>query len=185
MKKIFVLALIFTSLSAYSQMLNEYGCDCKSIKYTTSFNTVSNGEFCMIPYLDENMPEVSRNSKLILFDKKFGNKILNLEMMGVYGAYISDNDSLIAFYHISEGHPWVEIYNLQTLIITDTVAMKAELNPYPGNLSVEGWRGKRLLVNADINLLIKNDGNAMTDKDILDKNKDYFYDITTGKYSER
>ena len=83
-----------------------------------------------------------------------------------------------------EGHPWIEIYDLQSVIDSNKLNLVAEINPYPGYVSIVGWKKQKLIVNSNANLLLKNIDKDSVDFELSEKGKKFHFYLKNQKYCE-
>ncbi len=58
----------------------------------------------------------------------------------------------LAVLSVGEGHPILEVVDLQTLLTTHEYQVEVTINPYPGTINIAGWRDSMLLVTSDMPL---------------------------------
>ncbi len=77
--------------------------------------------------------------------------------VGAMGAQISSfsfspSGRIMAVESSGEGHPLLDIYNTAGLAADNDIDYLGTLDPYPGWVSVAGWEGDDLLLEADVPL---------------------------------
>lgn len=98
---------------------------------------------------------------------------------------ISPDYKYIAVTVTMEGHPWIDVYDLHSIIYSNNLKIVATLNPYPGIIGLVGWQQQKLIVYSNANLILKNSHKNSTDFELFDKNKKYYYDIENKLYAEK
>jgi len=122
-------------------------------------------------------------SSLYLLNKENGNRLLYDGLTGVYDLRTSEKSSYTAILTVGEGHPWIEIINTQFLIDHHEYRPIAEIQPYPGNVSIVKWiDDDHLLLESDIDLSVKNEGKALEEKNLLSKNRKFVFDVKTKRF---
>jgi len=84
-----------------------------------------------------------------------------------YEVSISPDSKYIALYFVAEGHPWIEVYDLQWLINKKELKLLKDLNPYPGIVNIVKWKKNQLVLESDVNLLRMNDGHDLIFDDMM------------------
>ncbi len=73
---------------------------------------------------------------------------------------ISPNDRYIAIVSVGEGHLVLQIFDLKEILNSYEYYEEKKftqigfINPYPGYISIESWRGENIIVSSDIPLNI-------------------------------
>lgn len=71
---------------------------------------------------------------------------------------ISPDDHWIAVMAVGEGHPIIEVYDLQAVLHDDDVSAEKKsvqsllIDPYPGYVQMMTWQGDQLIVSSDVAL---------------------------------
>lgn len=77
----------------------------------------------------------------------------------VYQLMASPNYKYLAILSAGEGHPLIEIIELQTLRDQKKYTILHEIDPYPGTVWISAWENQRLIVESDVPLTLrKKDG---------------------------
>ncbi len=61
----------------------------------------------------------------------------------------SPSGRFLAVVSVGEGHPILEVFELRPILAGESAEALVEINPYPGVLSLEGWRKNSLLFYSD------------------------------------
>ena len=180
---ILIISLSFQATAQKTIELSKYNCFTALVKYAIEGQN-NEGLLLFVNYEAPDMPAL-RLSNVYLLNKNGQ----NVQLVGDSNAFTSINDiqvsansKYIALFMVGEGHPWIEIYDLQRLINERKQELLTDLNPYPGNINLVAWKNNELIVESDINLMLKNDDKDLTDTDIFDKMKKYAFDLNTMKY---
>ena len=106
--------------------------------------------------------------------------------MGIYDVHVSPDSRYIAFSVSGEGHPWVEIYELQPLIQENKTVYLADLQPYPGYIEVVGWEEDWILFKSDLPFDRKfaNDS-TLTYESLQDPPATYRYHVVSKKLEKQ
>jgi len=190
-KKIKTIALLLVMMFSYhafaqnSVDISKYNCQSTPIKYTID-GEESEGILVFINHKDRETPVLQYSDVYVL--NKNGQNIRitgdSVQFISVYDMKVSKSSKYLATYNVGEGHPWIEIYDLQKIISEEKQNHLSDINPYPGNVELIGWQNDNLIVESDINLLPKNDGKDLSDKDMFEKNRKYLYSIVDKKFKE-
>ncbi len=180
-----VMILIFQSFAQTTIDISKYNCLSAPIKYTVE-GEQKEGLLFFVNYKDRETPVLQYSNAYIL--NKNGQNIQiagdSTAFTSVYEMKVSKNSMYLAVYMVGEGHPWIEIYDLQKMINVQKQDMIADINPYPGNIDLIGWQNESLIIESDINLLLKNENKDLSDKDIFAKPKKYLFSLSDKKYKE-
>lgn len=65
---------------------------------------------------------------------------------------VSPDRRWLAVVSVGEGHPFLEVVDLQALLAGQGYKALTTINPYPGTINLEGWTGTALLVTSDMPL---------------------------------
>jgi hypothetical protein len=163
--------------------LSLFNCHIASVKYLDE-GQLKQGQIVFINYRDSEMPAL-QCSDVYLLNKTHENIKITSDSTIFYNVYdmkVSENNKYIALFMVSEGHPWIEIYDFQKLIQKKKTEMLADINPYPGNVSLLKWVKNDLLVESDINLCLKNENKDLNEETISEKNVNFLFNIETKKY---
>jgi len=165
--------------------LADYECITKQIKFESE-GIVYDGVLMFVSYSYKEMPLDLTN--VYLLSKEHQNVQLlgdTAAFIGLYDISVSDDFLYLAVFFVAEGHPWIEIYDLQALINSGDKKLLAELNPYPGVINMVGWEGKKLLVESDVNLLHKNLNKQIYESDMFETNKRFYFDMTNKLFQQK
>ena len=73
-------------------------------------------------------------------------------MLHVADLVPSPDGRWLAVLSVGEGHPILEVVDLQQLLTTHEYRALATINPYPGTINIEHWTSDALLVTSDMPL---------------------------------
>lgn len=103
------------------------------------------------------------------------------ELASCYDMSVSPNSKYLALYFVGEGHPWIEIYDLQWLLANKEYKLLKEINPYPGNVYFLKWKKNKLILESDIDLLKLQNGEPATELLLLETTRKYILHMNTLK----
>lgn len=189
--KIIFLLVIPTLIFATSCGLNSYLVEKKTrnsviSEYNSFFvpinyfieNNPHKGALLFVSYSDNEIPLHYTN--VYLLKKNF----LSIQLLSdtnaltnVYEFCISPDSKYLSVTIAMEGHPWIDIYDIQQLIDSNQAKIVTQINPYPGYISIVGWQKDRLIIKSDANLLLKNIDRDSTDYELSEKANVFYYDI--------
>ncbi|MCU0448564.1 MAG: hypothetical protein MUC97_01810 [Bernardetiaceae bacterium] len=87
-----------------------------------------------------------------------------------------------------EGHPWLEVFSVDSLLATRRYDYRNahDLNPYPGGVELLGWRGSRLTFTSEMPFDSLASDTARFDMEQFERNegqyKRFYYDPATRKF---
>ncbi len=165
--------------------LEAYNCFSVSIKYDIE-GEQREGTLLFVSHSDREMP--LRFTNVYLLSKSDRNFQLvgdTAALTNVYDVSVSPDYRYLAVSVVGEGHPWIEIYDLQMLIHFSEVKLLAELNPYPGSIRVVGWESAKLVVESDADLLLKNEEGQIAFGDLFESSRKFYFDLSSKKYSKK
>lgn len=184
---IILFAIFSNPFFAQSQInLTDYNCDTIPISYFAD-GEQSEGILLFVNHYDREI-SLLQYTNIYLLSKTGQNRQLvgdTNALTGAYGFFGSPDKKYVAVFKVAEGHPWIEIYDLQKLINTSELVLITYLQPYPGSIDIVGWQnGEKLIIDSDINLLLKNENKEISEYDMLEKSKRFSYDIVNNIYAE-
>jgi hypothetical protein len=92
----------------------------------------------------------------------------------------SPGSTYLAVHSVGEGHPMVEVIDLEKLRQQGKYVVLHLIDPYPGTVWIVRWEGLRLIVSSDMPLpQRKQDGRVDADL-MLPKNEEFYLDVETG-----
>jgi hypothetical protein len=171
--------------------IEEYNCLTDFVNYNINGENTEG----LLLYITHQDPDVYPNqqySNVYLLNKSG----LNLQLVcdseafyNVYNMQVSENCKYVAHLCYGEGNAWIDIYDLQELINTKRQVMVAYINPYPGNVEMVGWQNNLLIVESDIDLVMKQEKHLPDSYDLIDelelKNpKKYSFNVKTKKIED-
>jgi hypothetical protein len=96
----------------------------------------------------------------------------------------SPDGKYLAVLSVGEGHPILEIVDLQTLRTQKKYMVLKELNPYPGIIYIQQWQPGQLIVESDMPLNLKKKNENFDLDQQLKEVKPFSINITTGTIKE-
>jgi len=180
--------LLFSNQIQAQKSLNLASLNCYSapVQYTID-GQLKQGQIVFINYNDPEMPAL-QFSDVYLLNKNRENRKLTNDSNAFYSVYdmkVSENHKYIALLMVGEGHPWIEIYDLQKLISEQKQELIADINPYPGNINMLKWYNNELFVESDINLTLKNENKELGEENISEIFSKFIFNVETKKYKKK
>jgi len=180
-----VLLFSFQSFAQTTIDISKYNCMQAPIRYIVE-GEQKEGLLFFVNHKDREIPVLQYSDVYIL--NKNGQNIRitgdSISFASVYDMKVSKNSKYLAVYMVGEGHPWIEIYDLQKMINEQKQELITDINPYPGNAALIGWQNDNIIIESDINLLLKNENKDLSDTDIFDKTKKFLFNLNDKKYKE-
>lgn len=181
----FVIFYLLLTLSGVSQInFEEYNCYMSPISYKWR-GEPAKGILCWMVYKDTSLYFLNYSLVMVL-DREHGNLMVSADTnrlpINVYDVKISQDSRYAALLEVGEGHPWIEILDLQNLIDTGEAEIVANLNPYPGGIDILHWEAGKLWVETDIDLSKKNQHLDLVDTDISEERLIFSFDPQTGLF---
>jgi len=97
----------------------------------------------------------------------------------------SPDGKYLAVCSVGEGHPMIEIIDLNTLCTEGKFNTLQFIDPYPGTASIGKWNGSKLVLLSDMPLTRRNpEDGRVPDGETLHAVKTFCLDMTTGKTEE-
>ena len=62
----------------------------------------------------------------------------------------SEDGRYLAVYSVAEGHTLIELIDLQQLVQSKIYKIVQRIDPYPGHVELDGWKGGQLYVKSDM-----------------------------------
>ena len=186
-KLLIFIFLIATEQSLSAQRtsnLDKYNCFIESVKFTLN-SEFNEGLLMFVNYKDTDNSIIQYSDVYLLTQNNINLLIMgaNAALTSVYGIDASPDSKYLAIYSIGEGHPWIEVIDLQKFIANRQYDVIAEVQPYPGGVELIGWKNNLLIVESDINLLKKNNNEDFTETDLSEKWKKYSFDFKNKKFT--
>lgn len=97
---------------------------------------------------------------------------------------VSPDEKWLAILSVGEGHPQLSVVSLPQVISGKAKKELALIDPYPGYVKLEGWRGQKVLVESDVPLDLKRENNAPYPDPVGDKTFHFLFDPQTRQYSK-
>lgn len=114
-----------------------------------------------------------------IMDKSNGKSLIGYDFSmfnSIFQMTVSPDEKYLAILSAGEGHPVVEILDLQKLLKNKEYKKLAELNPYPGYISIKKWQKNKLIIESDAMLTEK-----ASKKSILNKSATFVLSMSTLK----
>jgi len=186
LKLLFLFIAIFLVHYSFAQSkidLSKHNCYSATVKYQIDGDQ-QEGILMFINYRDSEGSGFNYATAFVLGKGGQNYKIIDdsLAFTGVYDIKVSENQKYLAIFKVGEGHPWIEIYDLQKLITQKVQDFICDVNPYPGNINMIGWQNNLLIIESDMDFLLKNDNKELSDKDLDTKFKKYSFNLTDKKF---
>jgi hypothetical protein len=93
----------------------------------------------------------------------------------------SPDNRHLAVLSVGEGHPILEVIDLEKLRLQSKYVVLQEIDPYPGTVSIDGWDGSYLIVNSNVPLTLRNEDGRVDPALILPKDEAFSLDVATGE----
>jgi len=183
--KIALFCILITQIAVAQQniSLKNFNCFSASVKFAAK-GELFDGILLFVNCKDS-IQEPNRFAEIIFLNKNGTNTLLagrDNFITGVYDIKASVDSKYLALYIVSEGHSWIEIIDLQKFIIQSIYDVIAEIQPYPGNVDLIGWKTDKLQIESDINLILKNDNKELNENHLFEKRKKFLFDVQSKKY---
>jgi len=165
--------------------ISKYNCFTAPVKYLAE-DGVQEGVLLFVRHNDLEFHALHYTNVYLLGKDGRNFKIVpdSSAFVSVYDVKVSENSKYLALMMVGEGHPWIEIYDLQKLISESKQELIADINPYPGNLNIIGWKNNILMFESDINFLLKNENKSFSDTDIFEKFSKFSFNPVDNKFKE-
>jgi hypothetical protein len=112
-------------------------------------------------------------------NREIGNNLSQLAE--VHHLSLSPGGKYLAVLSVGEGHPVIEVIDMQKLRDKYEYTTLHVLDPYPGVMTIDRWEGSKLLIDSNVPLnLRKEDGRVDPDL-LLPETKKFSLDVLTGK----
>ncbi|MEZ5671323.1 MAG: hypothetical protein R3E08_02675 [Thiotrichaceae bacterium] len=92
------------------------------------------------------------DSQWLVINQTGDNRVLTQQpqsMSWVYDFLISPSQQWLAMISVGEGHPIIDIIELTAFLDNKPPKNLISVNPYPGSIHLDKWRGNRLMVSSD------------------------------------
>ena len=107
--------------------------------------TLATADICVINTRDNGAEWFKVNQNDIYHDKLEPPQ----SMSYVSGLQVSPSGKLLAVMSVGEGHPILDIINVEALLSDQPADSLFSLNPYPGWVNMENWQGEQLIITSD------------------------------------
>lgn len=178
------LTMLFQSVAQKTINTSLHNCFSAPVKYTIE-GQGKQGILIFINYNHIDMPALQYSDAFILTKNRENIRITNDSCLftNICGIKVSEDNKYIALFMVGEGHPWIEIYDLQKLISERKQVLIATINPYPGYVKMLKWKNDFLLLESDVNLLLLNENKDLTETENFEKSRKFRFNIQDKKYS--
>lgn len=155
---ILLLAITFYQPQAFTQ--NNTPIKEKLCSFTEKINFASEQYRLKVTVFQENSNDgLSMWSEWVISSPR-GYKKLNCDlssMIQVSEIKASPNGQYLAIISVGEGHPILDIVDLQALLINQECKTITTINPYPGTVNIEKWKNNELIITSSTLLTHKID----------------------------
>jgi len=93
----------------------------------------------------------------------------------------SPDNRYLAVLSVGEGHPMVEVIDLEKLRLQSKYAVLQTIDPYPGTVSIDRWDGAHLIVNSNAPLTQRKEDGRVDPDLMLPKDEAFSLDVATGE----
>jgi len=93
----------------------------------------------------------------------------------------SPDNKHLAVLSVGEGHPILEVIDLEKLRLQSKYVVLQEIDPYPGTVSIDRWDGSYLIVNSNVPLTQRKEDGRVDPDHILPKDETFSLDVATGE----
>ena len=178
------LTMIYHTVAQKSINMSLHNCFSAPIKYTVE-GKLKKGILIFINYNDVDMPALQYSDVYLLTKNSENTKTTSDSCIytNIYNIEVSENSLYLALFKVGEGHPWIEIYDLQILISEQKQLLIATINPYPGYVNMLKWKGDFLIIESDVNLLLINENKDLAKTENFDNVKKFKFNIQDKKFS--
>ena len=97
----------------------------------------------------------------------------------------SPDNRHLAVLSVGEGHPMVEVIDLEKLRLQSKYVVLQEIDPYPGTVSIDRWDGSYLIVYSNVPFTLRNEDGRVDPDLILPKDEAFSLDVATGEIKSR
>jgi hypothetical protein len=93
----------------------------------------------------------------------------------------STDNKYLAVLSVGEGHPIVEVIDLEKFRLQSKYVVLQEIDPYPGTVSIDRWDGSYLIVNSNMPLTLRKEDGRVDPDHLLPKDETFSLDVATGE----
>ncbi len=93
----------------------------------------------------------------------------------------SPDNRHLAVLSVGEGHPILEVIDLEKLRLQSKYVVLQQIDPYPGTVSIDRWDGSYLIVNSNMPLTLRKEDGRVDPDLILPKDEAFSLDVATGE----
>ncbi len=93
----------------------------------------------------------------------------------------SPDNRYLAVLSVGEGHPMVEVIDLEKLRLQSKYVVLQTIDPYPGTVSIDRWDGAHLIVSSNAPLTQRREDGRVDPDLILPKDEAFSLDVATGE----
>lgn len=186
-KKLFILTLLGLLVRAQQTQAQHQNSSIKYLKVSYQQNgTPAQGELLFVNHSDSETPMLQYTTVFFIHAEGYIH-LLTPDSSLWFGAYtfeLSPDSKHLKVGYVAEGHPWLEIIDIQKLISKRVYYKVAELNPYAGYYSDLGWtKAGKVLLKSEYNLELLNTKQQLEFEDTLDTETRFLFDVETQKIS--
>ncbi len=179
---ILCLSLSLPSIALYADCSGKAGVTLKQVREkNVVVREIGNNEIIVVIMIRE---EASSHWFLLSEEgnRKLGNDLCAFHQLDSLSA--SPAGEYLAVMSVGEGHPMVEVVDLKLLRQKGKYNVLHEINPYPGTISIEEWRGNQLILSSDVPLDQLKKNKSINVDALSPKAKRFLLDIKTGKITK-
>lgn len=93
----------------------------------------------------------------------------------------SPDNRHLAVLSVGEGHPILEVIDLEKLRLQSKYVVLQEIDPYPGTVSIDRWDGSYLIVYSNVPLTLRKEDGRVDPDHLLPKDEAFSLDVVTGE----
>ena len=112
-------------------------------------------------------------------NREIGNNLCQLAE--VHHLLLSPDRKYLAVLSVGEGHPVIEVIDMQKLRDKFEYTTLHVLDPYPGVMSIDRWEGTKLLIDSNVPLNLRKENGRVDPDLLLPETKKFSLDVLTGK----
>jgi len=113
----------------------------------------------------------------------YGNRAIgnNLSQLAeVHQLMLAPDGKYLAVLSVGEGHPVIEVIDLQKLRDKYEYTTLHVLDPYPGVMTIDRWEGSKLIIDSNVPLNLRKENGRVDPDLLLPENKKFALDVPTG-----
>lgn len=111
-------------------------------------------------------------------NREIGNNLSQLAE--VHQLLLSPDGKYLAVLSVGEGHPVIEVIDLQKLRDKYEYTTLHVLDPYPGTMTIDRWEGSKLIIDSNVPLNLRKENGRVDPDLLLPENKKFALNVLTG-----